>query len=461
MIIELAGLPGTGKTTLAEALRKEGAISIPTQTRFRLFVDAGLFWLSHPVLACKLLAYILWRSSHGARYLLFMNGYVGYAARYRSARARSRTGALVVLDQGFFQLCISLQGLPPTFVALFPKPDMLVVVTADDSTREMRMAHRGWSSRENFSSETLRNLIPSFQKVVGVYHYDGTQNPKEGAALFMTHIKKQSRPSVQTVSRNVLKTTIAAIAFLIAQLEHLFSRTPQVAVLMYHAIDESSWRLSIRPPVFERHMEYLAKHTRIVPLSDVVAYAKGEKQLPAHAVALSFDDGYHDLVSTVLPLIKRYQVPITVFLTTDLENHSDSLALPRLSPTDIQTLLESGLVSFESHTISHPHLSRLSPTDVRHELVESKRMVEHLCSSPTSYFAYPYGDRSPDVEQATREAGYEAAFSITEGTIHPGDDLFHLKRIQVDASIHPLLFKLRLTSAVDWNRRIVDWLRRP
>ena len=461
MIVELVGLPGAGKTTLAEALRKEGAISIPPLTPIHLFVDAGLFWLSHPVLACKLLTYIVWHSSRGARYLLFMNGYMGYAARYRSARARSRAGASVVLDQGFFQLCVSLQGLPPTFVALFPKTDMLVVVTADDSTREMRMTHRGWAAREKFSEAMLQNLIPSFEKVAVVYHYDGTQNPEEGAALLMTHIRKQSRPFVQTASRSVLKTIVAGIAFFIAQLEHLFSRTPHVAVLMYHAIDESGWRLSIPPRVFEHQMKYLAKHTRVVPLSDVVAYTKGEKQLPARAVALSFDDGYHDLVPTVLPLIKHYRFPITVFLTTDLENHSDSLALPRLSLGDIQTLLESGLGSFESHTNSHPYLPHLSLAGARHELVESKRMVESLRGGVAPYFAYPYGDRSPDVEQATREAGYEAAFSITEGMIHPGDDLFHLKRIQVDRSIHPLLFKLRLTAAVDWNRRIVDWLRRP
>lgn len=461
MIIELAGLPGAGKTTLAEALRKEGVISIPTPTRFRLFVDAGLFWLSHPVLACKLLAYILWRSSHGARYLLFMNGYVGYAARYRSAKARSRTGALVVLDQGFSQLCISLQGLPLAFVALFPKPDMLVVVTTDDATRERRMTHRGWSAREKFSEAMLRTMLSTFEKAVHVYEYDGTQNPEEGAARLMTHLKKQSRPFVQTTSRNVLKTTVAAIAFLIAQLEHLFSRTSQVAVLMYHTVSYSPWKLAVSPEVFERQMEYLARKGWAVPLADVVLYAKGEKKLPAHAIAVTFDDGYHDVFKIALPILERYRIPVTVFIPSDFSIQTNPNDTRRLSEEEVRTLSQSPLVTIGSHAKTHRKFTELSLEEIENELVESAKVLASVIGKRPQFFAYPFGVRSASAERAVKAAGYEVAFGITEGTIHQGDNLFRLKRVQIDSTMNFFLFRLRLTAAVDWNRRIVDWLRRP
>ena len=58
-----------------------------------------------------------------------------------------------------------------------------------------------------------------------------------------------------------------------------FSRTEAV-VLMYHAIDRSGWKPSVTPEMFERQMRYLAQKGWVVPLTDVVAYAKGEKNFP-------------------------------------------------------------------------------------------------------------------------------------------------------------------------------------
>jgi hypothetical protein len=109
MIIELVGLPGAGKTTLAEAIKAKSAVAVPLPSRMRLVSDASLFWFRHPVLALNLVSFILLRTERGIRYTIFMNGYLGYAAQYRRAQVLSRSGAVVVLDQGFFQLFLSLR----------------------------------------------------------------------------------------------------------------------------------------------------------------------------------------------------------------------------------------------------------------------------------------------------------------------------------------------------------------
>lgn len=230
-------------------------------------------------------------------------------------------------------------------------------------------------------------------------------------------------------------------------------------VLMYHAVDTSGWRLSIPPQEFERQMAYLRRKHITVPLADVVALASGEKRVPPRAVAVTFDDGYADLVPTVLPILQRYRIPMTLFLNTDLTAQTNSLGLPRVSATDIETLSQSGYVTIASHAQTHRRLPELSEEELKSELTESKRAVEHIPNS-LPYFAYPFGARSPGVEEGVKEAGYTAAFGISEGFIRPGDDLFRLKRVQVDASMSFGLFKQRLTRALELHRSIVDRFRR-
>jgi peptidoglycan/xylan/chitin deacetylase (PgdA/CDA1 family) len=231
------------------------------------------------------------------------------------------------------------------------------------------------------------------------------------------------------------------------------------AVLMYHAVDYSGWKLSIKPSDFERQMRHLKTHRNVVPLEDVVAHVKGDTILPPRSVAITFDDGYHDLVEHVLPVIQKFHLPITVFLTTDLSAQVSPLQLPRITKEDIRVLKGSGLVAIESHGRAHAHLPRFSVDEIERELAAAQNDLKELDGS-TRFFAYPYGDRSQQVERAVCDAGYEAAFSITEGLVHQGAEPMHIKRIQVDATASFWMFKKRLTSAVEINRKLVDSLRR-
>ena len=469
MIIELIGLPGSGKTALAEAMKAKGAMLVPMPSRTRLIFDAGLFWLLHPLLAYKLFAHIM-RAPRTMRYALFMNGYVGYAAQYRRAQVLSRAGAIVVLDQGFFQLIISLDGLPLALLKIFPKPDLLVVVTVGISERERRMISRGWAPREKFGTENrlawqrsaetaLHNMLPSLETLMWVHRYDGAHDPQEGAMMLMALAAKQSRTTRISSTRNLLKTILALISFLVAQVARIFCNTPQVIVLMYHAIDRSGWKLAVSPEAFERQMKYLARKGWGASLVDVILYAKREKKLPAHTVAVTFDDGYRDLLTTVLPILERYHIPATVFIPSDISVRTDPIGRPRLTEEELRSLARSPLITIGSHAKTHRKFTELSLEEMRNESEESAKVLARISGERPRFFAYPFGARSACAERAVKDVGYEAAFSITEGTIHQGDNLFRLKRVQIDGTMSYLLFRLRLTSAVDWNRRIVDALR--
>lgn len=260
--------------------------------------------------------------------------------------------------------------------------------------------------------------------------------------------------------RKILKSGGFLLAWVFRTLALPCTCTNEVVVLMYHSIDRSGWKLSVTPEMFERQMYYLARKGWVVPLADIVAYAKGEKKLPAHAVAITFDDGYRDLLTTVFPILERYNIPATVFIPSDLSAPVDPNSTPRLTEEELRTLAHSPFITVGSHAKTHRKFTELSFEEMQNESSESAEILGRISGKQPCFFAYPFGARSNDAERAVKNAGYEAAWSITEGTIHYGDDLFRLKRVQIDGTMNFLLFRLRLTSAVDWNRRLVDWLRR-
>jgi peptidoglycan/xylan/chitin deacetylase (PgdA/CDA1 family) len=98
---------------------------------------------------------------------------------------------------------------------------------------------------------------------------------------------------------------------------------------------------------------------------------------------------------------------------------------------EIRAMRQDG-ISFGSHTVTHPILSRLPIDKVRVEIYESKRIIEEKLGVPVRAFAYPSG-RKIDFNEMTkgilREAGYGCALTIIFGTNQIGQDLFELRRL--------------------------------
>lgn len=255
--------------------------------------------------------------------------------------------------------------------------------------------------------------------------------------------------------RNSAKVFVLSISFALSRL----IRRKGAVVLMYHAIDRSGWKLAVSPEVFERQMRYLAKKHWAVPLRTVVSYAKGEKTLPTHAVVVSFDDGYRDVLTTVLPILERYRIPATVFIPSDFSAKTDPQGRERLTENDVRELARSPFITIGSHAKTHRKFTELLPKEMQQEAIESADALAHIVGERPRFFAYPFGARSANAERAVADAGYEAAFGITEGAVREGDALFSLKRVQIDGTMPFPLFCLRLTSAIDWDRRIVDTFR--
>lgn len=98
-------------------------------------------------------------------------------------------------------------------------------------------------------------------------------------------------------------------------------RRGRLLILCYHGVslrDEHEWhpKLYIAPAVLERRMRVLAENGyRMLALSDAIRRLYSGS-LPERSVAVTFDDGAYDFYRQAYPVLARYRVPVTVYLTS-------------------------------------------------------------------------------------------------------------------------------------------------
>jgi len=101
-----------------------------------------------------------------------------------------------------------------------------------------------------------------------------------------------------------------------------------------------------------------------------------------------------------------------------------------LSWEEIRIMHENG-ISFGSHTMTHPILSKLPLDRAREEIQKSKRVIEERLRTPIRTFAYPKGsgdDFDDSTKRLLKEAGYACAVTTKFGANESDQDLFDLRR---------------------------------
>lgn len=249
-----------------------------------------------------------------------------------------------------------------------------------------------------------------------------------------------------------LKRTFLAFLFLLRTLYRGVFRAPEVSVLVYHSVARGDRDIAVDPDTFDAHLAALMRWGyRFVTVEEVVSWLKGEGEIPAKAVAITFDDGYADNATNALPILEKYRAPAMIFLVENGIGEWNSDEIPLLDEEGRKVLLESGLISFGSHSRSHLMLDRVSASVLEREIERGGYR----------FFAYPGGHSNIEVYRAVERAGYDAAFSIKPGLLRRGDHLFTLRRNVIARGMPLFDLRMRVSYAMHWYGRItVAWKRK-
>lgn len=215
----------------------------------------------------------------------------------------------------------------------------------------------------------------------------------------------------------------------------------------------------------DRNFTYLNRHYNIIGLNDYLEAVQNHRPLPPKAIVITFDDGHvsnHDM----LPVIKRLQIPITIFLCSGIVGthrhfwfrHSQEVRarvesfkqIPndkRLEELkaygfeqqkeypDTQALQKEQIeemkpwVDFQSHTCFHPILPQCDNETAQKEIAHSKHQLEASFGLTINALSYPNGDYSARDIRLAKEAGYVCGITVDTGYNNLTTDLFRLKRI--------------------------------
>ncbi len=208
----------------------------------------------------------------------------------------------------------------------------------------------------------------------------------------------------------------------------------RTVILMYHSVNDNNVFFTVGPDEFQRQMKYLKKNNyQIIGLSDLV----NKSSLSNKSVVLTFDDGYYDNYSNVFPVLKKYNFPATIFLTTGFigqeMNNSQNIPLRVLDWQKIEEMHQSGLIDFEPHSVSHQRLTK-------QEIIESKRIIEKRLNKKCYFFAYPKGKYNQKIIEILKKNGFQAGLAIENGD----DNLFELKRVSINSLTSFIQFKAKL-----------------
>ncbi len=212
----------------------------------------------------------------------------------------------------------------------------------------------------------------------------------------------------------------------------------KIPILTYHSIDESGSVISTSPKRFRRQMRLLRESScQVIPLQNIVAALREHRDLPANALAITFDDGFESLYDCAFPVLQDYGFPATVFLVTAFcgrpspwNSRTRKLGAAALATWDQIAEMACGGIDIGSHTVTHPDLTRLQPEEAETEIRSSRRMIEDRLGRLVSSFAYPFGRSNAGI-RALVEREYRCACSARLGMVDQASTPYLLKRIEM------------------------------
>jgi peptidoglycan/xylan/chitin deacetylase (PgdA/CDA1 family) len=170
------------------------------------------------------------------------------------------------------------------------------------------------------------------------------------------------------------------------------------AVLMYHTVGEKYPKREALPKtMFRKHLNFLTTNYELVDFRQLL----NPESDPSNCVALTFDGGYADFYSVILPLLREFDVPATVFVVPErigqINGQPEGATkwvnwFDFMTHEQISELIDDPLVQIGNKTLTHDHpLPELTDDELDHEIVQGKQSLEREYSINIDSFCYPRG----------------------------------------------------------------------
>ena len=212
-------------------------------------------------------------------------------------------------------------------------------------------------------------------------------------------------------------------------------QTAQVLIFCYHRlVDKIRYPgTEITPAAFEAEMKELKdKGITVISMQDLLAWKRGEKNIPPRCAVVTFDDGWKSQYEVAWPIMKKYGYPFTLFIYTEGVRGGTLGGGEAITWEQLADLRDNG-VDIQAHTATHQDLreghtvlviepggkrskKKLTGADyekwMQNEVVGSKELLEQRLGIKVNCFAVPFGNYNDHVKELARNSGYDAMFTV-------------------------------------------------
>jgi peptidoglycan/xylan/chitin deacetylase (PgdA/CDA1 family) len=269
----------------------------------------------------------------------------------------------------------------------------------------------------------------------------------------LPHWRVRSQSSAVVKNVYTLLVYHAGIYDLVRRLR---SRQPRASILLYHRVnDYANDVLTVDRRTMAAQLIAVGQRHSWSSTEELVETLRARNRFVRAKAAVHFDDGYEDVYTGGMPLLRAARVPATAFLSSgflDSDRPFDHDQFPfrfrNLRIDQVRAWIEAGF-GIGAHTVNHIDLGSCSLEQAEFEIAESRRELEQGAGGPfaVTMFAFPFGATTnirPEVVSMVKRLGYCALFSAQPASFTAGHDPFDIPRIAVNSEsrVLPLLLEM-------------------
>ncbi|MGN6693763.1 MAG: polysaccharide deacetylase family protein [Aquihabitans sp.] len=220
--------------------------------------------------------------------------------------------------------------------------------------------------------------------------------------------------------------------------------TQPIPILLYHGVDDHAPQglapYVMAPERFDQHMARLVQRgCHAVTVSDLCDLIDRGDPVPEETVVVSFDDGLADFGTHAWPILRRHDLPATLYVVTDrIGGEASWLGAfgppPPMLTWDQLRALDAEGCEIGAHSATHPELDAVPRRDLVDEVRGSRTALALGLGHPVRSFAYPHGYHDRKVKEAARRAGFDSACAVRNMLSSAADDRYAIARVTIEAT---------------------------
>lgn len=201
-----------------------------------------------------------------------------------------------------------------------------------------------------------------------------------------------------------------------------------IPTLTYNSIKEKE---GIEGTVSKNNFEMQMKHLKengynTITSTQLRDYLLNNKPLPEKSFLITFDSGYNDKYTLVLPILKKYGFKAICFIDGNKVNNVNGY----LTSSQIGEMQDYG-IEIGMYYISPNNLGSLSLEQQKKNISDGKEKLEKITKKTVNCISYEDKKYNEDTINAAKALGFNLGFTTLEGIVNKKDNPFEIKRIPI------------------------------